>query len=104
MAVRSHRCLSLLAALAAVAVPYCTAQGDALAASKSPHAAGVGGAVASNNATATRAGLAVLKAGGTAADAAVAVAATLGVTDPYVAGIGGGGYFVFYDARRHRVF
>jgi len=46
----------------------------------------------------------VLRKGGTAADAAVAVAATLGVTDPYVAGIGGGGYFVFYDAKRHRVF
>jgi gamma-glutamyltranspeptidase/glutathione hydrolase len=32
------------------------------------------------------------------------VAATLGVTDPYVAGIGGGGYFVYYDAKRHQVF
>jgi gamma-glutamyltranspeptidase / glutathione hydrolase len=30
------------------------------------------------------------------------VASTLGVTDPFVAGIGGGGYFVYYDARtRH---
>ena len=32
-----------------------------------------------------------------------AVAATLGVTDPFVAGIGGGGYLVYYDARTHRV-
>jgi gamma-glutamyltranspeptidase/glutathione hydrolase len=32
------------------------------------------------------------------------VAATLGVTDPYVAGIGGGGYFVYYDAKRRQVF
>ncbi|HEU5470035.1 MAG TPA: gamma-glutamyltransferase [Actinophytocola sp.] len=67
-------------------------------------ARGFGGAVVSDTVESTRAGLAVLRRGGTAADAAVAVAATLGVTDPYVAGIGGGGYFVFYDARRHRVF
>jgi gamma-glutamyltranspeptidase/glutathione hydrolase len=67
-------------------------------------AIGAGGAVASDTIEATRAGLAILKRGGTAADAAVAVASTLGVSDPYVAGIGGGGYFVYYDARTHRVY
>jgi gamma-glutamyltranspeptidase/glutathione hydrolase len=66
-------------------------------------AIGTGGAVVSDTVEATDAGLAVLRAGGTAADAAVAVASTLGVTDPYVAGIGGGGYLVYYDARTHRV-
>src|SRR5436305_5216020 len=66
-------------------------------------AQGSGGAVASDSTYATQAGLSVLRRGGTAADAAVAVASTLGVTDPYVAGIGGGGYFVYYDARTHRV-
>jgi gamma-glutamyltranspeptidase / glutathione hydrolase len=66
-------------------------------------AQGSGGAVASDSTYATQAGLSVLRRGGTAADAAVAVASTLGVTDPYVAGIGGGGYFVFYDARTHQV-
>jgi gamma-glutamyltranspeptidase / glutathione hydrolase len=70
---------------------------------KEPVAVGYGGAVVSDTAESTDAGLAVLRKGGTAADAAVAVAATLGVTDPYVAGLGGGGYFVFYDARTHRV-
>jgi gamma-glutamyltranspeptidase/glutathione hydrolase len=70
---------------------------------KQATARGFGGAVVSDTAESTAAGLAVLRRGGTAADAAVAVAATLGVTDPYVAGIGGGGYFVFYDARTHRV-
>ena len=67
-------------------------------------ARGYGGAVVSDTVPSTQAGIDVLRHGGTAADAAVAVAATLGVTDPYVAGIGGGGYFVYYDAARHRVF
>ena len=58
----------------------------------------------SDSTAATNAGLEILRRGGTAADAAVAVAATLGVTDPFVAGIGGGGYLVFYDASAHRVF
>lgn len=67
-------------------------------------ATGRGGAVASDTLQATRAGLKILADGGTAADAAVAVASTLGVTDPFVAGIGGGGYLVYYDARTHRVY
>lgn len=67
-------------------------------------ARGRGSAVASDTPQATSAGLTVLRRGGTAADAAVAVASTLGVTDPFVAGIGGGGYFVYYDAHTHRVY
>ena len=66
-------------------------------------AVGTGGAVASDDVEATSAGLGVLRRGGNAIDAAVAVAATLGVADPFVAGIGGGGYLVYYNARTHRV-
>jgi gamma-glutamyltranspeptidase / glutathione hydrolase len=66
-------------------------------------AVGTGGAVASDDVQATAAGLQVLRRGGNAIDAAVAVAATLGVADPFVAGIGGGGYLVYYNARTHRV-
>ncbi|ATY12585.1 gamma-glutamyltransferase [Amycolatopsis sp. AA4] len=68
-----------------------------------PVAEGSGGAVVSDTVESTQAGIDVLRHGGTAADAAVAVAATLGVTDPYVAGLGGGGYFVYYDARTKTV-
>ncbi len=76
----------------------------AAASAKQAVAVGRGGAVASDSTTATNAGLKILRRGGSAADAAVAVASTLGVTDPLVAGIGGGGYFVDYDARTHRVY
>jgi gamma-glutamyltranspeptidase/glutathione hydrolase len=59
-------------------------------------AVGRGGAVSSVDPYATRIGLRVLARGGNATDAAVATAAALGVTEPYSAGIGGGGYFVRY--------
>lgn len=47
---------------------------------------------------ATRAGLRVLQQGGTAADAAVAVATVLAVVHPQAGNLGGGGFAVYYDA------
>jgi len=64
---------------------------------------GYGGGIATVDADASRIGLQVLKHGGNAADAAVAAAAALGVTEPYSSGIGGGGYFVYYNARTGKV-
>ena len=85
-----------LACVLAVAVSF---QGVAAA----PVATGTGGAVATISAQASQAALAILNQGGNAVDAAVAAAATLGVTDPFSCGIGGGGFMVIYLARDKRV-
>lgn len=59
--------------------------------------------VVSANPLATRAGLEVLRAGGSAADAAVAVQMVLGLVEPQSSGLGGGAFVVHYDAARHAV-
>jgi gamma-glutamyltranspeptidase / glutathione hydrolase len=70
---------------------------------KQPVATGYGGAVSTVDLDASRTALEILRRGGNAMDAAVAASATLGVTEPYVSAIGGGGYITYYDARTRRV-
>ncbi|BCH25593.1 gamma-glutamyltransferase [Mesorhizobium sp. L-8-3] len=54
--------------------------------------------VAAANPLAAQAGLAVLRDGGNAADALVAVQAVLGLVEPQSSGLGGGAFLTWYDA------
>jgi gamma-glutamyltranspeptidase/glutathione hydrolase len=93
-----------LAALA-VAIPVGTASAAGpRTLSQQPVAQGTGGAAATMSPYATDAAIRVLRHGGNAVDGAVAAAAALGVAEPFVAGPGGGGFFVYYRARDHKVF
>ena len=66
---------------------------DGSAADASPQAA-----VATAHPEATDAAMAILDDGGNAFDAAVSAAAVLGVTEPYSAGMGGGGFWLLQPA------
>ena len=70
---------------------------------KPPVSTGLGGAAATISEKASHAAITILNQGGNAIDAAVAAAATLGVTDPFSCGIGGGGFMVIYLAKDKRV-
>jgi gamma-glutamyltranspeptidase/glutathione hydrolase len=60
------------------------------------------GAVAANHPLAAQAGLQALRAGGSAADAAVATALALGVVEPAMSGLGGDGFYHLFDGATRR--
>lgn len=62
------------------------------------------GMVAASHPLAAQIGLDVLKSGGNAADAAIAVNAALGLMEPMSCGIGGDLYAMVWDAKTHKLY
>ncbi len=65
---------------------------------------GRGGMVAATQPLAVAAGLKILGQGGNAADAAVATAAAMNLTEPCSTGLGGDAFCLFYEAATRRVY
>ncbi|MFL6788140.1 MAG: gamma-glutamyltransferase family protein [Sphingomicrobium sp.] len=91
--------IRLCAALAFCALPACAATPPV----QSPAPSTSQPFVIAANPLAAEAGLNVLKRGGSAADAAVAMQAMLSLVEPQSSGIGGGAFMSFYDAGARRV-
>jgi gamma-glutamyltranspeptidase/glutathione hydrolase len=68
-----------------------------------PAVPGVHGLVTAGHPLASMAGIRVLLAGGNAFDAAVAILATLNVTEPPMSGAGGNGFMTLFDAKTGKV-
>jgi gamma-glutamyltranspeptidase / glutathione hydrolase len=62
------------------------------------------GMVATSQTLAVAAGLQVMQSGGNAADAAIATAAALNVTEPTSTGLGGDAFGLYYEAKTRQVF
>jgi gamma-glutamyltranspeptidase/glutathione hydrolase len=87
----------------AVAIVLVALLGGLAQAEAPPPATGRGAMVTAANPQAVEAGLAILRRGGNAIDAAVAVQATLGLVEPQSSGVGGGAFILWYDPRTRTV-
>lgn len=94
---RNHTTLLLLVFVLA----SCSPQPDEAIQSEETHTSGM---VASAHPVATEAGLEILRVGGNAFDAAVAIASTLNVVEPMMSGMGGYGTIMVYSAEAGQPF
>jgi gamma-glutamyltranspeptidase/glutathione hydrolase len=89
--------------LAAFACPALIASAPAPAPRTIARAAAAQPFVIAANPLAARAGLNVLKRGGSAVDAAIAVQAMLSLVEPQSSGVGGGAFMTYYDGRTGKI-
>lgn len=98
-AIRRLRTLTAAALAAGLALAGCATGAPAVRAPQASAApAAHGPFVAAANPLAVEAGMRVLREGGSAVDAAVAVQAVLGLVEPQSSGLGGGAFMMLYDA------
>lgn len=96
-------CQGMAGAPAPTAAPILAQSAPALASPLAGAPQARGPFVAAANPLAVEAGLAVLRRGGSAVDAAVAVQAVLGLVEPQSSGLGGGAFMMVYNGVTHEV-
>jgi len=102
---KSVRVLSAATAALALLLTANACRTNAPASGSAPTVAGPAhhAIVVAANPLAAQAGMRVLQAGGSAADAAVAMQAVLGLVEPQSSGLGGGAFITYYDAKKNQV-
>lgn len=95
-----HLALSTALVLASPTIAF--AKTPAKAPAKKADVKPNGSVIASGHALATDAGQEIIRKGGNAFDAAIAVSSTLSVVEPISSGIGGGGFFLLHDAKTRK--
>jgi gamma-glutamyltranspeptidase/glutathione hydrolase len=97
LSVAVRKCV--VGAMACCAIWTVSSNAAQLARAPQPSSKATSAMVAAANPLAADAGAEILRKGGSAADAAVAIQAMLGLVEPQSSGVAGGGFMLYYDAK-----